>query len=60
VPSAAGVALMSRRRAPLPRPLFEHDDLPHPDPIAQPVEAFVDFAEIQAMGQHPPAAGGTG
>ena len=31
--------------------LFEHDDLPHPDPVAQPIKALVDLVELQAIGE---------
>ena len=27
----------------------EHDDLPHPNPFPQPIEAFVDLLKLQAM-----------
>ena len=33
------------------KPLFEHHHLPDPHALSQPVEAFVDLAEAQAMRQ---------
>jgi hypothetical protein len=43
--------IKNQRTAPVFAPLFEHDHLPHPDPLAQPVEHLIDVAEIQAMGE---------
>ena len=34
-----------------PQASVEQDDLPHPDAIAQPVEALVDLLELQAVGE---------
>ena len=40
----AGDKIGAAGSSPSPRSLFEYDDLPHPHPLAQPVEAFVDLA----------------